>query len=198
MYKLLLHLTETQNSGLSFQPISHPSVIHCGISMPVLSYEICYVPHSQVKIRGIIWQLGSILYKHHVYCLTQNLSIQMASVDVKGLHSVCGLVPKGNRSIIGIILSQNNKRATYPGHWKLTRKLALWCIVDSDIESGNMHLIICFDRVKLGSFVIPWITYNRARKRHENNSWIVGMNIPCLKKIVHTRLLHVWKVAFSI
>ena len=33
MYKLLLHLAETQNSGPSSQPISHPSVMHCGISV---------------------------------------------------------------------------------------------------------------------------------------------------------------------
>ena len=75
----------------------------------------------------------------------------MASVDVKGMHSVCGSTPKDNKSVTGVMLSQNSKRATCLGHWKLAKKLALWYIVDSDMESDNMHLIICFDRIKLGS-----------------------------------------------
>ena len=39
--------------------------------------------------------------------MTQNLSVQMASIDVKETYSVCGLTPKSNKSVVRGVFNQN-------------------------------------------------------------------------------------------
>jgi len=67
--------------------------------MPMLVREICYVPYSQANAGGTARQLGFISYGCHVYCSAQNLSVEMAGIDVKAYvfpercHGAMGLVP---------------------------------------------------------------------------------------------------------
>ena len=76
--------------------------------IPLLIHEICYVPCSQAKVGGIVGQFSSILYKRYVFAsLTQNLSMQMASRDVKETYSVCRSTPKSNKSVVREVFNQN-------------------------------------------------------------------------------------------
>ena len=75
IHRCSLCLTGTQNSGSSSWPIHH-ALLHKVISMSALPVLSCEIPDSQTKVRGIVCQHCSILYKHHVlFCLTQNLSV---------------------------------------------------------------------------------------------------------------------------
>jgi len=78
-------------------PTHHPSIPHAlqhkliisTSGMPVVNYEICYVTDSQTEVTGIVCQRCSISYERHVcICLTQNLSVLMASIGIKETHYI--------------------------------------------------------------------------------------------------------------
>ena len=58
--------------------------------------------------RGVVWLL---LYRCHVYCLTQNMGIQMVGVDIKEIHSICEMTPKNNKFVARECLVRTGKRA---------------------------------------------------------------------------------------
>ena len=96
---------------LAHYPTIRHALKHKLISMSgllVLSCEICYVPDSQTKSILIIYQCCSISYKRHVSVyLTQNLSMQMASIGIKETYCIFMLEPKSNESLAKGMVNQS-------------------------------------------------------------------------------------------
>jgi len=85
--------------------------------MPILIRETHYDPCSQAKIGGTLRQLGSISYKHNVYCSIRDLSVQMASIDVK---AYCA---SGANAKERWVCCQGNVEVRGPECWKLANEL---------------------------------------------------------------------------
>ena len=57
---------------------------------------------------GVVWLL---LYRYHIYCLTQNLGIQIVGMNIKETHSICEMILKNNKFVARECLVRTDKRA---------------------------------------------------------------------------------------